>query len=107
MPDYDFTCHTCETAFSLSYKSFSAYELSERHACLHCDSFNTVRRIGRVAITKGESGRLDALADKTTLAQLDENDPKAMKGFMNKLSRELGEDLKEEINVLAEPKDTD
>jgi hypothetical protein len=44
-------------------------------------------------MTRSEESRLDALADPSSLAGLDENDPKSMARFMRKMGREMGEDL--------------
>lgn len=89
MPEYDFKCQLCQKDFSVSYKSFSAYARATNHACPKCDSLETKRAIGRVAITQSQSTRLDRLADPTLLNNIDENDPQAVTGFMQKLGKEL------------------
>ena len=90
MPDYDFVCHDCGSAFSLHYKSFSAYSATSEHLCRHCNSGRTSRRIGRVALGKGAARRLDELASDTSI---DENDPRAMEGFIKRLGEELDSDV--------------
>ena len=92
MPEYDFTCRTCQSDFSLQYKSFSAYSSALNHLCPYCNSDHTARKIGRVALAKGGSSRLDELASSTNI---DENDPKAIESFYNRLSQELDLDISE------------
>jgi len=46
-----------------------------------------------VAFLRSEESRLENLADPTSLAGLDENDPRSIARWMRKMSGELGEDL--------------
>jgi hypothetical protein len=48
--------------------------------------------MSRFATVRSEEDRLDALADPTSLGDLDENDPKSMARWMKKMGSELGED---------------
>jgi hypothetical protein len=61
--------------------------------CPHCGEANLKRRVGRIAIAKSEDSRMDSLMDYSSLAGLDEDDPRAMGRFMRQMSREMGEDL--------------
>ena len=49
--------------------------------------------MSRFATLKSEDARLDALADSSSLGELDENDPSSVARFMKKMGREIGEDL--------------
>jgi hypothetical protein len=49
--------------------------------------------MSRFATVKSEEARLDALADSSSLGDIDENDPGSVARFMKKMGRELGEDL--------------
>lgn len=89
MPNYDFKCQLCCKDFSLTYKSFSAYAKAINHICSNCGSDKTKRIIGQVAVAQSQSSRLDRLTDPTTLNSIDESDPQAVRGFMQKLSKEL------------------
>ena len=40
---------------------------------------------------------MDALADETALAGLDEDDPRALGKFMRKMGQEMGEDMGDEF----------
>jgi hypothetical protein len=45
---------------------------------------------------------LDDLADPSSLAGLDESDPKSMARWMRKMSREMGEDLGPEFDEVVD-----
>jgi hypothetical protein len=49
--------------------------------------------MSRFATVKSEDARLDALADSSSLGDLDENDPASVARFMKKMGREFGDDL--------------
>lgn len=49
--------------------------------------------MSRFATPKSEDARLDALADSTSLGDLDENDPGSVARFMKRMGREFGDDL--------------
>jgi len=61
--------------------------------CPHCGRAELRRRVGRVAIARSESSRLDSLMDDSALAGLDEDDPRAMGQMMRRMSDELDEDM--------------
>ncbi len=102
MPLYDFRCPDCGRKVTLFYKTFAAYEQAEAHTCPRCGGQRLKRRIGRVAIAKSEDARLDALSDDAMLANLDEDDPRAVGQLMRRMSREMGEDLGEEFDEVVD-----
>ncbi len=53
MPQYDFRCDSCGQSFSLSFKTYSAYDAAEP-SCSACDSRALSRVIKRVSIAKGK-----------------------------------------------------
>jgi len=100
MPRYHFRCNDCHRRLSLFF-TFAEYDAATP-ACPHCGSTNLKRRISRVAIAKSEDARLDALADDSTLAGVDEEDPRELGRFMRKMSQEMGEDLGEEFGEVVD-----
>lgn len=102
MPTYDFRCKSCSKPFALRYNSTTDYANSVAHLCPHCGSAETSRRIGRVAIAKGENARMDAMAEDAFMSGVDENDPKSMGRLMKEMSREMGEDLGDEFNEVVD-----
>lgn len=100
MPYYDFICQDCQRPCRFFF-SFSEYDKAAP-VCPHCQGNQLKRRIGRVALGKSEDARLDSLMDDSALANLDEDDPKAMGKFMRKMSREMGEDMGDEFNEVVD-----
>jgi putative FmdB family regulatory protein len=71
-------------------------------ACSHCTSARVERILSRFASPKSEEARLDALADPSSLAGLDENDPQSMARFMKTMGEETGEDLSDDVSAAME-----
>jgi putative FmdB family regulatory protein len=90
MPIYEYECHGCRRRVSLLVLRPSA---AEAPACPRCGSQALSRLMSRFATVKSEDARLDALADSSSLGDLDENDPSSVARFMKKMGRELGDDL--------------
>ena len=61
--------------------------------------------MSRFASPKSEEARLEALADPSNLAGLDENDPQSMARFMKKMGTEMGEDLGDDLSEAMESGD--
>ena len=81
--------------------SFADYETAVP-TCPDCQTQNLKRRIGRIALAKSEDARMDAMADDSALAGLDEDDPRSIGKFMRKMSREMGEDMGDEFNEVVD-----
>ncbi len=99
MPSYDFICRACGRRVRLVL-SYAEYDRATP-ACPHCGRAELRRRVGRVAMARSESSRLDNLMTDDSLAGL-EDDPRAMGQFMRQMSREMGEDLGKELGEVAE-----
>jgi putative FmdB family regulatory protein len=100
MPFYDFQCEECRRKSRLFY-TYAEYD-SAVPQCRHCGSSQLKRLISRVALAKSEDARLEAMADDTMLAGLDEEDPRSLGRFMRKMSREMGEDLGDEFSEVVD-----
>ena len=100
MPVYEYRCQDCDRFVRLTL-SFSEYGKVEP-VCTHCESTNLTRRIGRIAVAKSEDARMDSLMDDSALANLDEDDPRALGKFMRKMSSEMGEDMGDEFNEVVD-----
>ena len=69
--------------------------------CRSCGSGALERLMSPFSKPKSEEQRLESLADPTSLAGLDENDPRSLARMMRKISEETGEPLEgEEAEML-------
>ena len=101
MPIYEYRCNECRRRVTIFWRSFS--EIGATHPCCpRCGSENLTRLMSRVAVVRSEESRLEDLADPSSLAGLDENDPKSMARWMRKMSQEMGEDLGPEFGEVID-----
>ncbi|MCA9948244.1 MAG: zinc ribbon domain-containing protein [Anaerolineales bacterium] len=100
MPFYDYHCHACGKNVRI-FLSYAEYDTAVA-TCPHCQSDQLKRRLSRITIAKSEDARMDSLLDDPSLANLDEDDPRAMGKFMRRMSQETGEDMGEEFNEVVE-----
>lgn len=95
MPIYEYRCADC-------HKKTTIVTLSVNEAvdpvCSHCGGRALTKLVSRVAVRKSEESRLESLADPSSLAGLDENDPKSVARWMKKMGREMGEDAGEDFD---------
>jgi putative FmdB family regulatory protein len=92
MPIYEYRCTGCgkkTQVLTLSVKS------RVEPKCRHCGGTDLVKLVSRIALPRSEESRLENLADPSSLAGLDENDPKSMARWMKKMGREMGEEAGE------------
>src|SRR5262245_15164471 len=95
MPLYEYRCLGCKKHSTILVLSL-AHQATP--ACSHCMSPRVERILSRFASPKSEEARLEALADPSNLAGLDENDPQSMARFMKTMGEEMGEDLGDDIS---------
>ena len=73
-----------------------------RYRCIGFDE-DIEQLFSRFAAPKSEESRLESLADPSSFAGLDENNPSSVARWMKKMGKELGEDFGgEDIDQLAE-----
>ncbi|HHY54774.1 MAG TPA: zinc ribbon domain-containing protein [Chloroflexi bacterium] len=101
MPIYEYYCADCRRRVSVFFRTFS--EASDAAArCPRCEGSHLRRLMSRVAVLKSEESRLDAMADPSFMAGLENEDPRALAGFMRKMSDEMGEPLDAEMSEMVE-----
>jgi len=100
MPIYEYRCHDCRRRVSLFFRSFS--DVEDEPTCPRCGGANLTRLISRVAVVRSEESRLDNLADPSSLAGLDEDDPKSIARWMRKMSTEVGEEMPTEFDEVID-----
>lgn len=99
MPIYEYTCPQCHARFQKLVRGFSD---PAGLACPRCGNAQVRRAVSRVAVLKSEDARIDALADPTTFAGLDENDPRSIARWAKKMGKELGEDAGEDWDEMVD-----
>lgn len=99
MPIYEFECRKCKRKFGALV--LSRGRLGEVR-CKSCGSPELERLWSRFSSPKSEEARMESLADPSSLAGLDENDPKSVTRLMKKMGREMGEDLGDDFDQAVE-----
>lgn len=99
MPIYEFLCGSCRKKFSVLCK---ICERDEKHACQHCGEKEGRRLVSRFKTIRSEEQLMESLADPSALAGLDENDPSTFTTWAKKMAREMGENMDDEIEAMAQ-----
>ncbi|GAB4274828.1 MAG: zinc ribbon domain-containing protein [Candidatus Rifleibacteriota bacterium] len=99
MPLYEFVCSECRKKFNVLCK---IDERDTTKECPKCGKFKTRRLVSRFKTVRSEEQIMESLADPTNLSGIDENDPKSMAAWAKKMAREMGENMDDEIDALAE-----
>lgn len=94
MPIYEFRCRSCGKKSAFLTLSVNA---ALEPACRACGSADMAKLVSRVAVFRSEESRLDNLADPSSLAGLDENDPRSVARWMKKMGREMGDEMGEDF----------
>ncbi len=101
MPIYEYGCYDCHKRVNVFFRSFAEVE-TKQATCPRCGGTHLKRLISRVSVVRSEESRMESMADPSSLAGLDENDPKSMARWMRKMSSEMGEDLGPEFNEVVD-----
>ncbi|MFQ3630830.1 FmdB family zinc ribbon protein [Roseiflexus sp.] len=99
MPIYEYLCPQCNGRFQ---KLVYGFRDPEELACPRCGATEVRRAISRVAVLKSEESRIEALADPSMLAGLDENDPRSIARWAKKLGKELGEEAGDDWDAMVD-----
>jgi len=99
VPVYEYRCADCRKRSSILFRSFS--DVSQP-VCPHCGSSSMAKLISRVVTIRSEESRLEALADPSSLAGIDEDDPKSVAAWARKMGSELGEDLGDDFDEMVD-----
>ncbi len=99
MPTYEYRCLDCRRRFDVF---FSYTEYGQKPVqCPPCKSENVQRRIGRIRMARSDESRMEAMADPSQLAGLDE-DPKSLGRMMRQMSSQMGEDMGPEFHEVVD-----
>ena len=95
MPIYEFRCNRCQRRNTVFTRSIGA-PLSP--VCEHCGSTDLSRLVSRVAVLHSEDDAFSGL-DESSLAGIDENEPRSVTRWVRRMSRQMGEPLDAEMQV--------
>ena len=95
MPIYEYRCGECGKKTTIVTLSVSA---AVQPVCRHCGGTRLSTMVSRVAVRCSEGSRLERLADPSSLAGLENEDPKGVARWMKNMGREMGEDLGENFD---------
>jgi putative FmdB family regulatory protein len=98
VPIYEFLCNACRRRTSVFIRSISAPVTA---VCEHCGSNELARLISRVTVRRPEGDSLDDF-DESSLADVDESDPRSMARWVRKMSDKMGEPLDAEMQANLE-----
>ena len=98
MPIFEYYCPSCHRIFNFMVRNTSTHR---RPRCPRCAGRAMERRFSRFATVRSADRRVEDLADDPQLAEIDENDPRALGRMMRKMGEELGEDIGPEFNELV------
>ena len=101
MPIYEYFCFDCRKRVSVFFRTFSDAS-DDAVRCPQCEGAHLRRMVSRVAVLKSEDARLDDMADPSFMAGLENEDPRALAGFMRKMSDEMGEPLDAEMSEMVD-----
>lgn len=101
MPIYEYQCQSCGQKARKFWRAFAEIDEGTLE-CPRCGKKNFRRLISRVAVLHSEDARLENLADPSSLAGLDEEDPKSIARWMRKMSQEVGEEMPPEFDEVID-----
>lgn len=98
MPIYEFRCLQCRRRTSVFSRSIGS---PVAPVCPHCGSTNLSRLFSRVAVLRSDEGSFEGL-DESSMADVDENDPRSVARWVRRMSRSMGEPLDAEMEANLE-----
>jgi len=96
MPIYEFRCNSCRRRTSVFTRSISSPVSA---VCRHCGSADLSRLISRVAVLRSEDDGAPSGFDESSMADVDENDPRSVARWVRRMSRQMGEPLEPEMEA--------
>jgi putative FmdB family regulatory protein len=102
LPIYEYRCQACQKMSSRIWMRIPAAAEERSLACPACGAERLARLMSRFSSPKSEERRMESLADDSSRAGLDENDPRGMARLMRKMSEETGESLEGEDAEMLE-----
>ena len=101
MPIYEYRCANCGQKARKFWRTFSDVDEASLQ-CPRCSEHQFQRLVSRVAVLRGEDAHMEDLADPSSLAGLDESDPRSLVRWLRKMSHEMGEDMPPEFDEVVD-----
>lgn len=99
MPIYEYLCQACSGRFQ---KLVRGFEDPPGLVCPRCQSDRIQRAISQFATIKSEEARIEALADPSNFAGLDEHDPRSIAQWARRMGKELGSEAGEDWDEMVD-----
>lgn len=99
MPIYEYLCRSCGREFG---KLVLSEEDRKSLACPKCGGRDLERLMSRFRAVRSQESRLERLADPSSLAGLDENDPASVAKWAKRMGKEAGEDLGDDFDQMVD-----
>jgi putative FmdB family regulatory protein len=99
MPIYEYYCALCNGQFQKLVRGFSD---PPGLTCPRCGNPQVKRAISRFATLKSEDARIEAMADPSNFAGLDEQDPRSIARWAKRLGKELGEEAGDDWDEMVD-----
>ena len=101
MPIYEYQCRECGQKARKFWRSFAVVDDASLQ-CPRCSAHSFQRLVSRVGFVRSEESRMDDLADPSSLAGLDEEDPRSLGRWLRKMSHEMGEQVPPEFDEVID-----
>ncbi|MCL4831876.1 MAG: hypothetical protein KJZ86_05530 [Caldilineaceae bacterium] len=102
MPIYEYYCYDCAKRVNVFFRTMSAAS-DEAAVCPACTGRRLRRLVSRVRMLRSEESRMESMADDASLMSgLESEDPRALAGFMRRMSDEMGEPLDPEMSEMMD-----
>ncbi len=99
MPIYEYLCRACGREFG---KLILTEADRESLACPKCGGRELERLLSRFRAVRSQESRLERLADPSSMAGLDENDPASVAKWAKRMGREAGEEMGEDFDEMVD-----
>ncbi|EKD81767.1 MAG: regulatory protein, FmdB family [uncultured bacterium] len=99
MPLYEYSCDNCRKKFTVLC---SIKDRDNPQQCENCGAPGSRRLVSRVKTVRSEEQLMESLADPSALSGIDENDPRTFATWAKKMAREMGENMDDEIESMAQ-----
>jgi putative FmdB family regulatory protein len=101
MPIYEYRCASCGQKARKFWRTFSMVDEASLQ-CPRCGEHQFQRLVSRVAVLRSEDAHMEAMADPSNLAGLDDQDPRSLGRWLRKMSQEMGEEMPPEFDEVID-----